>query len=92
MRTPQAIKDAAKFLTDDFATKYNHLGQYNGYEVYTLQFLEEVCLGFPEIYLYKEGEEVITLQGFEVFDIMDAAVRHTQERRKAARLAKNKEI
>ena len=92
MRTPQAIKDAAKFLTDDFATKYNHLGQYNGYEVYTLQFLEEVVIGFPWVFLYKEGEEVITLCGFEVFDIMDEAVRNTRARRKAAREAKNKEI
>lgn len=90
MRTPQAVKDAAKSLTDEYATKYNHLGQYNGYEVFTLRFLEEVFIGFPEIYLYKEGEEVITLCGHEVFDIMDEAVRNTRARRKAARQAKNK--
>jgi hypothetical protein len=92
MRTPQAVKDAAKFLTDGYATKYSHLGQYNGYEVYTLRFLEEVCIGLPEIYLYKEGEDVITLQGYEVFDIMDEAIKGTRARRKAAREAKNKQI
>ena len=90
MRTPQAVKDAAKYLTDSYATKYNHLGQYNGYEVYTLRFLEEVCIGLPEIYLYKEDEEVICLQGSEVFEIMDEAVKNTRARRKAAREAKNK--
>ena len=92
MRTPQAVKDAAKFLTDCYAAKYNHLGQYNGYEVYTLYFFEEEAplIGLPEIYLYKEGEEVITLHGFEVFGIMDEAVRNTRERRRAARQAKIK--
>ena len=85
MRTPQAVKDAAKSLTDRFATKYSHLGQYNGYEVYTLCFLEVVSIGLPEIYLYKEGEEVITLNGYEVFDIMHEAIKGTRARRKAAR-------
>lgn len=85
MRTPQAVKDAAKFLTDMYATKYYHIGPYNGYEVYTLLFLEEVFIGYPEIYLYKEGEDVICLQGEMVFDIMREAEKNTRERRKAAR-------
>ena len=84
MRTPLAVKKAAKFLTDDFATKYCHLGQYNGYEVYTLEFLEDVTIGFPWVFLYKEGEDVISLNDERfVFDIIETA-----ERRKAARLAK----
>lgn len=88
MRTPQAVKEAAKFLTDSFATKYYHIGPYKGYEVYTLHFLEEVFIGYPEIYLYKEGEDVICLQGEMVFDIMREAEKNTRERRKAAREAK----
>lgn len=61
MRTPQAVKEAAKFLTDDCATKYRHVGQYNGYEVYTIDFLEDVTIGFPWVFLYKEVEDVIEL-------------------------------
>ena len=92
MRTPQAVKDAAKELTEMYETKFVHLGQYKGYEVYTLHFLESVCIGLPEAYLYKEGERVKTVWGEEVFQIMDEAVRNTKERRKAARQEKNKEI
>jgi len=88
MRTPQEVKDAAKELTDMFPTKYWHIGQYNGYEVYTLRFLEPVLIGLPEIYLYKEGEKVKTVFGEQVFEIMDAAARFTRERRKAARNSK----
>ena len=88
MKTPQAVKDAAKFLTDMYLTSYYHVGEYNGYEVYTLRFKEEVCIGLPEVYLYKEGEEVIIIGGHESFAILDAAAKNTRERRKAARLAK----
>ena len=89
MRTPQEVKDAAKELADMYPTKYWHIGQYNGYEVYTLRFLEPVIIGLPEVYLYKEGEEVITVFGDNVFEIMDEAARSTRERRKAAKGKRN---
>lgn len=89
MRTPQAVKDAASFLTDDCSTKYRHVGQYNGYEVYTIHFLEDVIIGFPWVFLYKEGEDVIELNDIDiVFDIIKSAERNTRERRRAARFAK----
>lgn len=91
MRTPQAVKDEAKFLTECYQTKFVHLGQYNGYEVYTLRFLEEVCIGYPWAFLYKEGEDVIAISDELVFDIMDEAERNTRARRKAAQEARNKE-
>lgn len=94
MKTPQAVKDEAKFLTECYQTKFVHLGQYNGYEVYTVRFLEgeELTIGFPWAFLYKEGEEVIAISDELVFSIMDEAKKNTRERRKAAREAKNKQI
>lgn len=93
MRTPQAIKDEAKFLTDICPTKYRHAGQYNGYEVYYIEFLEPVCIGLPWVFLYKDGEDVISLNEIDlVFDIIKTAERNTRARRKAAREAKNKQI
>ena len=89
MKTPQVVKDAAKYLTDMFPATYYHIGEYEGYEVYTLNFKEPVIIGFPEVYLYKEGEEVISIRDEELpFHIMKVAARNTRERRKAARLAK----
>lgn len=92
MRTPQAVKDAAKFLTDAYPTKYDHVGVYKGYEVYTLRFIgEPPIIGYPEIYMYKEGKRVKTMCGPEVFPILDAAAKNTRERRKAARLAREQD-
>ena len=90
MRTPQAVIDATKALTVEYASKFYHIGHYNGYEIYTLRFLEEIIIGLPEIYLYKEGEDVITVQGHEAIIITREAERNTGERRRAARLAKDK--
>lgn len=92
MRTPQAVKDAARELTEMYKTKYVHLGQYKGYEVYTLRFLETAFIGLPEVYLYKEGKKVKTIWGEDVFEVMDATKKNTRERRKAARLVKQSNL
>lgn len=83
MRTPQAVKDAAKDLTDMYPAKYAHLGQYMGYEVFTLRFLEPVVIGLPEVYLYKEGKRVKTIWGEKVFEVMEEARRSKINRRKS---------
>ena len=94
MKTPQAVKDAAKYLTDSFPATYNHIGEYEGYEVYTLNFKDPVpTIGFPEVYLYKEGEDVIAIRHESIpFQIMKVAAKNTRERRKAARLEKKQSI
>lgn len=79
MRAPQVVKDAAKSLMDEFGGHFEHLGQYKGYEVFSLHLHTDVPLGFPWVFLYKEGEEVEPVCGFEVFDIMDEAVRNKKE-------------
>ncbi len=96
MRTPQAVKDAAKFFLEDGA-KLSYIGAFNGYEVYLVCPPEDMVTGLPIIYLYKEGEPVLSFQGYvgmfdnmDVFDVIRIAERDTRERRKAARQAKNK--
>ena len=75
MRTPQTVKDAAAFLTDEFPTKLYHIGEYDGYEVFGIRYLEEPepCVGFPSVFLYKEGKKVITETGSSVFEIIQTA-------------------
>ena len=86
MRTPQAVKDAASFLTDEYPSKLYHIGEYDGYEVFGVHFLGDIilCIGFPYVFLYKEGEKVKVETGPDVFKIINAANRNTRERRKAA--------
>lgn len=90
MKTPQAVKDEAKFLTDEYPATYNHLGVYDEYEVYTLNFKgEPPLIGFPWVFLYKEGEDVVSMNDPRfVFNIIDEALRYSRARRKAARLAR----
>jgi hypothetical protein len=91
MKTPQAVKDAASFLTDMYPTKLYHIGGYDGYEVFGIRFLEDPapCVGFPSVFLYKEGEKVKVVTDPDVFEIIDAAKRSTRERRKAAKKEKD---
>lgn len=96
MRTPQAVKDAAKFFLSE-KWKLVHIGEYEGYEVYDLCANEIVNIGYPIVYLYKEGEPVLEIQyngeilfGVSVFEIRRAAAKNTRDRRKAARLTKKK--
>ena len=91
MRAPDAVKESAKDRASCYSrVGYAHLGPYQGYEVYTLRVFDELPLpiGLPEVYLFKEGLDVITVYGHDVFEIMDEATKATRERRKAARLAK----
>ena len=98
MRTPQAVKDAAEYFLSG-GWKLVHVGEFKGYEVYDLCANEIVNIGYPIIYLYKEGEPVLEIQdngeillGVSVFDILHTAQKkkNTRERRKAARFAKEK--
>ena len=78
MRTPDAVKEAAKDRASCYSrVGYAHLGPYQGYEVYTLRVFDELPLpiGLPEIYLFKEGLDVITVCGHDVFEIMDEATK-----------------
>lgn len=91
MRTPEAVKDAAIDRASCYSrVGYAHLGPYQDYEVYTLRVFDELPLpvGLPEVYLFKEGLDVITVCGPKVFEIMDEATKAARARRKAARLEK----
>lgn len=90
MRTPDAVKEAAKDRASCYSrVGYAHLGPYQGYEVYTLRVFDELPLpiGLPEVYLFKEGLDVITVCGHDVFEIMRIAAKNTRDRRKATRMA-----
>ena len=97
MRTPQVVKEEAKYFLDEGAKLY-HIGEFNGYEVYQVGFPPDECTGYPIVFLYKEGEPVLELQyeaemffGVSVLEILRVAAKNTRARRKAARLAMNKE-
>lgn len=80
MRVPQAVKDAARYLTNAYIATFVYLGSYKDYEAYTLGFLEPVFIGLPEVYLYKEGEIVVTVYDSRAFDIIKEATKNVKDR------------
>lgn len=78
MRTPQAVIKASKRIVDMRTNKVTHLGEYKGYEAFTIESLESVPIptGLPLVFLYKEGEDVISVNPDSVFDVMDEIVKN----------------
>lgn len=71
MKTPQSVIDAASRLTTQFDGTLEHLGTYEGKEAFVFTHSrEDLCIGFPYVYLYEEGKPVEEVTGFESLDII----------------------
>ena len=56
---PQAILDEFKDLSDGYKGFVEYIETKNGIDIYGYHFEEEVTIGFPEIYGYKDGQIII---------------------------------
>ncbi len=76
MKIPQAVKEAAENLLDMRTNNITHMGKYKDYDAFTIESLESVPspTGLPLVFLYKEGEEVISVNPDSVFEVMDEIV------------------
>lgn len=70
---PQIVKDAASDLIEMFGDNFDYLGKYEGADVYMYHFSEEVTVGGPFVYLYKDGA-VERLTGDVAFCFLDSFV------------------
>ena len=55
---PQAILDKFKYLSDGYKGFVEYIETKNGIDIYGYHFEEEVTIGFPRIYGYKDGQIV----------------------------------
>ena len=55
-KIPQIVKDAARDLIDRFGDNFNYLGKFEGADAYTLQVPDDLCIGYPHVYLVKDGK------------------------------------
>lgn len=53
---PQAILDRFKYLSDGYKGFVEYIETKNGIDIYGYHFEEEVTIGFPRIYGYKDGQ------------------------------------
>lgn len=70
---PTVVKDAAQGLIELCNGKIAYLGQYNDSEVYCYKPIEDIEIGFPTIYLYKDGE-VVEISDFLALDIIHTVI------------------
>ena len=76
MRTPDAVKEAAKDRASCYSrVGYAHLGPYQGYEVYTLRVFDELkSICSITIYVIKDSDKLLDLSYINTFvDITGAS-------------------
>ena len=66
---PAAVRRAAKSRLN-LGGYIIYIGQYQGQEVYTCKFDEEVTIGPPEVYLW-DGLKVTTITGENALDYLN---------------------
>ena len=89
MRTPQAVKDVATPIIEKTgAIGVRRVGDYRDYSVYAIYHHENVKTGFPKLLLYKQGEELQQIDGWDSLKILREIREEYNRRRREARLAK----
>ena len=56
VKVPQIVKDAAKYLVDLYGDKFEYLGKYEGADAYIQRVPDDLCIGYPHVYLVKDGK------------------------------------
>lgn len=56
VKVPQIVKDAARDLIDRFGDNFDYLGKFEGSDAYAFKFPNDLCIGYPYVYLIKDGK------------------------------------
>lgn len=73
METPDKVKKAAQSLIDVYGDSFTYLGEHKGGDAFCFNFPEDVCAGFPVVFLYKD-KTVTEVNGFDALDIVSLFV------------------
>lgn len=78
MNIPNAVEKAASHLTGQFDCGVKCMGKYKGKEAYIADLPDDATIGFPEVYLYRDGQ-VEVVEAPLSFGIIDALVEDANE-------------
>ncbi|MBO5974885.1 MAG: hypothetical protein J6P95_04145 [Paludibacteraceae bacterium] len=70
----QIVKNTAKDLIEMYGDKIDYLGKYEGADVYSFHFPNDVDTGFPFVFICKNGK-ISEITGFEALDIISLFVK-----------------
>lgn len=78
MNIPEQVTSEARGLMNQYGGHLEYLGDADGQKAWLLRLPDDVAIGFPFLYLYKDGEAV-EVTGPTVFDFIDLYVKDTDE-------------
>lgn len=78
MNIPEQVTNEARGLMNQYGGHLEYLGDADGQKAWLLRLPDDVAIGFPFLYLYKDGEAV-EVTGPTVFDFIDLYVKDTDE-------------
>lgn len=70
MNIPEQVKNEARLLIERYGESFDYLGNHEGQEAYLFRFPEDATVGFPYLYLFKDGE-AMGITGPHVFDFIE---------------------
>ncbi|WP_260400108.1 hypothetical protein [Phocaeicola vulgatus] len=70
MNVPEQVKNEARPLIEQYGDSFDYLGNREGQEAYLFRFPDDSTVGFPFLYLFKDGE-AMEVTGPGVFDFID---------------------
>mgnify|MGYP000208445152 CR=1 FL=1 len=78
MNIPEQVKNEARGLIEQYGGNLEYLGDVDGQKAWLLHLPDDVIIGFPFLYLYKDGEAV-EITGPSAFDFIDLYAKDTDE-------------
>ena len=73
MDTPHQVIQAADWLIQQFGSHFELLGEYKGQDAYLFITPEGLKIGFPYVYLFKDGDDsALEVTGLEALDIISS--------------------
>lgn len=78
MNVPEQVKNEARELMEQYGGSLEYLGDVDGQKAWLLHLPDDVTIGFPHLYLYKDVE-AIGITGPSVFDFIGLYVKDADE-------------
>lgn len=78
MNIPEAVINAAHDMLERYGGALEYLGDDDGQKAWLLRLPDDLDIGFPFLYLYKDGE-AIEVTGPSVFDFIGLYVKDVDE-------------
>ena len=78
MNVPEAVKNEARGMIEQYGGHLEYLGDVDGQKAWLLRLPDDLTIGFPHLYLYKDGE-AMHVTGLSVFDFLGLYVKDTDE-------------